>query len=102
MTRSSTATPAPRIMPHSRCFGGNVRQAIAMTTALSPDRMIFTKMICRTAIQNGACVMSCHRKSTAEVLYADAPSPDAADLRCDHQIAAALLSADDFVASEKL
>ena len=32
-------------MPHSRCLGGSVRQAIAMTTALSPDRMMLTKMI---------------------------------------------------------
>ena len=36
-----------------------------MTTALSPDRMMLTKMILSAAIQNAACVMSCHRKSTA-------------------------------------
>src|SRR5215813_225817 len=69
MTRSSTATPAPRTMPHNRCFGGNVRQAIAMTTALSPDRMMLTKMIWNTPIQNGACVMSCHKKSTANLYF---------------------------------
>src|SRR2546421_9390749 len=69
MTRSSTATPAPRTMPHSRCFGGNVRQAIAMTTALSPDKMTLTKMIWNTPIQNGACVMSCHKKSTANLFF---------------------------------
>src|SRR5438128_4592678 len=69
MTRSSTATPAPRTMPHNRCFGGNVRQAIAMTTALSPDKMTLTKMIWNTPIQNGACVMSCHKKSTANLCF---------------------------------
>src|SRR5262249_35616833 len=56
-------------MPHRRCFGGNVRQAIAMTTALSPDRMTLTKMIWTTPIQNGACVMSCHKKSTANLCF---------------------------------
>ena len=45
ITRSSTATPAPRIMPHSRWRGGSVMQAIAITTALSPDRMMLTPMI---------------------------------------------------------
>src|SRR5438105_1216861 len=69
MTRSSTATPAPRTMPHNRCFGGNVRQAIAMTTALSPDKMTLTKMIWNTPIQNGACVMSCHKKSTTNLVF---------------------------------
>ena len=58
MTRSNTATPAPRIMPHSRCFGGSVMQAIAMTTALSPDRMMLTRMIWPTPAQNGACMKS--------------------------------------------
>src|ERR1051325_11087457 len=51
-------------MPHSRWRGGSDRQAIAMTTALSPERMMLTPMICSAAIQNGACVMSCHMKST--------------------------------------
>src|SRR5437899_7208618 len=69
MTRSSTAAPAPRTMPHNRCLGGNVRQAIAMTTALSPDRMTLTKMIWNTPIQNGACVMSCHKKSTTNLVF---------------------------------
>ena len=32
-------------MPQSRCFGGSVRQASAITTALSPDRMMLTQMI---------------------------------------------------------
>ena len=45
MTRSNTATPAPRIMPQSRCLGGSVRHASAMTTALSPDSMMLTQMI---------------------------------------------------------
>src|SRR5712691_6591400 len=77
MTRSRTATPAPRTMPHNRCFGGNVRQAIAMTTALSPDKMMLTKMIWNTPIQNGACVMSCHKKSTADLCF-----PFTASQRC--------------------
>ena len=60
-----TAAPAPRIMPHKRWRGGSVMHAIAITTALSPDRMMLTPMICSAAIQNGACVMSCHKKSTS-------------------------------------
>src|SRR5581483_9010875 len=51
-------------MPHRRWRGGSVMHAMAIKTALSPDRMTLTPMICRAAIQNGACVMSCHRKST--------------------------------------
>jgi hypothetical protein len=47
-----------------RWRGGSDRQAMAITTALSPERMMLTPMICAAAIQNGACVMSCHKKST--------------------------------------
>ena len=38
-TRSATAAPAPITMPVFCCRGGD-RQASAMTTALSPDRMM--------------------------------------------------------------
>ena len=51
--RSTTAAPAPRIMPQKRCRGGSERQASAMTTALSPDSMMLTPMIWPTATQNG-------------------------------------------------
>ena len=45
MTRSVIAAPAPRMMPHFRWFTGNERQASAITSALSPDRMISMPMI---------------------------------------------------------
>src|SRR5215468_9712667 len=53
-TRSSTATPAPKIMPHSRCRGRNPRHAIAMTTALSPESRMLIHMICSRATQKAA------------------------------------------------
>src|SRR5439155_5142192 len=109
MTRSSTATPAPRIMPHNRCFGGNVRQAIAMTTALSPDRMTLTKMIWNTPIQNGACVMSCHKKSTANPLFSNHRVPAAPRKPGQSTVFGSFLtstraatSTDDIVAAEEL
>src|SRR5262249_36814615 len=107
-TRSRTATPAPRIMPHSRCRGGRERQAIAITTALSPDRMMLTPMICSAAIQNGACVMSCHMKSTGYPLPALAPavcrrcSPARIAMCGALRRAADLSLADDLVAGEEL
>ena len=53
-TRSSTAAPAPSRMPQNRCRGGSVRQAKAMTTALSPDSRMLIQMIWPSATQNGA------------------------------------------------
>src|ERR1039458_1362221 len=52
MMRSSTATPAPRIMPHSRCLCGKPWQAMAMTSALSPDSRTLIHMILTSATQN--------------------------------------------------
>src|SRR5262245_27865404 len=45
------ATTVPRTTPQMRCFGGSLRQASAMTTALSPESRRSIQMICRTAIQ---------------------------------------------------
>src|SRR6266568_3834827 len=45
--------------------GGRPRHAIAITTALSPERMMLTPMICRTATQNAIWVKSAKRKSTS-------------------------------------
>src|SRR5262245_12053969 len=38
-----------------RCCGGSLRQASAMTTALSPESKRSIQMICRTAIQKAGC-----------------------------------------------
>jgi hypothetical protein len=39
------ATSVPSTMAHMRWRGGSLRQASAMTTALSPDRRISIQMI---------------------------------------------------------
>jgi len=54
----TTPTPAPIAMPHVRCRRGNSRQAIAMITALSPDKRMLTRAISSTDAQNGACANS--------------------------------------------
>src|SRR5262245_30240928 len=56
--RSSTATPAPRIMPHTRCRCGSPRHAIAITTALSPESRMLIHMILSSATQNAVWPMS--------------------------------------------
>src|SRR6185436_3487339 len=45
----------PQITACFCCFGGSERAASAITTALSPDRMMLTPMILARPIQN-ACV----------------------------------------------
>ena len=53
---STTAMPAPITMPHRRCRGARPRQAIAITSALSPDNSTLIQMILPTASQNaGVC-----------------------------------------------
>ena len=53
---STTAMPAPMVMPHSRCRRGRPRQAMAITSALSPDNNTLIQMILPTASQNvGFC-----------------------------------------------
>ena len=50
--RSTTAAPAPHKMAClCWCFGSE-RAASAMTTALSPDRMMLTQMMTPSPIQN--------------------------------------------------
>src|ERR1700748_2419345 len=49
--RSSTAAPAPRIMPQRRCGGATPRHAIATTNALSPDNNTLIQMISLRASQ---------------------------------------------------
>ncbi|MGY4595044.1 hypothetical protein ACVWXL_002790 [Bradyrhizobium sp. GM22.5] len=58
MIRSSTAAPAPRIMPHSRCRGLRPRQASAITSALSPDKRMLIQMILPTATQKVGSAIS--------------------------------------------
>ena len=58
MMRRITATPAPRIMPHSRWRGSSPRQASAITSALSPDSSTLIQMILPTATQNAGCCIS--------------------------------------------
>ena len=50
MMRRMTAAPAPSRMPKARWRRGRLRQASAMTTALSPDRTMLMPMILMTAI----------------------------------------------------
>src|SRR6476619_2086657 len=45
------ATNVPSTMPHMRWLGGSLRQASAMTTALSPESRMSIQMICTTASQ---------------------------------------------------
>ena len=52
-TRRTTAAPAPRMMPQTRCRRGRARQASAMTTALSPESRMLIQMILRTWIPIG-------------------------------------------------
>jgi hypothetical protein len=58
MIRRKTATPAPRIMPQNRWRGGSPRQAIAMTSALSPDSRMLIHMILPSATQKAGCCIS--------------------------------------------
>src|SRR6185436_17345291 len=43
----------PQKIPSTRCFFGRLRQASAITTALSPDSRMLMKMISSAATQNG-------------------------------------------------
>src|SRR5579872_821677 len=56
--KSTTAMPAPTIMPQSRCRPCRPRQAIAITSALSPDNRTLIQMILPTASQNEGVCMS--------------------------------------------
>src|SRR5580693_9170361 len=95
--------PAPMIMPHMRCRPCRPRQAIAITSALSPDNSTLIQMILPTASQNAGVCMSawtCLKKppmfagsTTCNSQFTACPPPWAAR-RCQ--------SADDFVAGEEL
>lgn len=50
-TRSPMAPAVPQMMPWVRCAGGSLRQASAITTALSPPSRMSIMMIWPTAIQ---------------------------------------------------
>ncbi len=52
------APAVPHRMPWVRCLGGSLRQASAMTTALSPPSRMSIRMIWPTATQNSG-VMNC-------------------------------------------
>ena len=62
MTVSTTRSTMAAALPQKiACFcwcGGNERAASAITTALSPDRMMLTQMIEPRAVQNAADVNS--------------------------------------------
>ena len=58
MTRRMMAPAVPHRMPIVRCLGGSLRQASAMTTALSPPSTMSIMMIWPTASQNSV-VMNC-------------------------------------------
>src|SRR6185369_12490449 len=53
-TRSTTAAPEPRTTAFICWCAGSVRAASAITTALSPDRMMLIQMILTSPIQNSA------------------------------------------------
>ena len=59
--RSTIAPSTPQKMPCRRARGDRLRQARAITTALSPDSRILTKMIATTASQNCGVVNSAIR-----------------------------------------
>ena len=52
MIRITTAAPAPQRTACVCCRGGSERAASAITTALSPERTMLTRMICHSPIQN--------------------------------------------------
>src|SRR5262245_14267501 len=59
MIRSTTAAAAPQNIASFCCFSGSERAASAITTALSPDRMILTQMIAPSPSQNCEVTTSC-------------------------------------------
>src|SRR5215467_7982998 len=68
-TSSTTATPAPMIMPHMRCRPCRPRHAMAMTSALSPDSKMLIQMILPTASQNaGRCISAWNCVKNAPIL----------------------------------
>ena len=52
MIRNTTAPTTPQKIPSLRCAFGRLRQASAMTTALSPDNRMLMTMISSAATQN--------------------------------------------------
>src|SRR5690348_15992941 len=56
--RIATATSVPITMPPNRWRGGRLRQASAMTIALSPERRILIQMISTAENQNCGCPRS--------------------------------------------
>ena len=61
--RSTIAPIAPQNTPQRRCFGGRLRQASAITTALSPDNRMLMTMISSAASQN--CGVRIHAASSS-------------------------------------
>jgi hypothetical protein len=57
MIRITIAAPEPQKMAIFCCLAGSPRAARAMTTALSPERTMFTPMILRRAVQNSGSVI---------------------------------------------
>src|SRR5580698_10184447 len=103
--RRSTATPAPSTIPQIFSRAGKLRQAIAMTTALSPDSRILMKMICSTAAQSAAPsivpMLAWSMAPHIEGCRYCAVKPTAAT-QSDRQRHKRASSADDFIARKEL
>src|ERR1700743_962225 len=103
---NTTATPEPMIMPHMRCRPCRPRQAIAITSALSPESRMLIQMILPTASQNvGFCMSAWNCGKNAPILAGSntcvsqstaCPSPSRPPVRLYR------ISAHDLVAGEKL
>src|SRR5262249_48900662 len=70
------ATPEPITMPHRRCLPCRPRQAIAITSALSPDSSTLIQMILPTASQKaGRCMSVCSCAKNVPI-FAGGHTPD--------------------------
>ncbi len=75
--RITMAAALPKKMALPRCSGFRLRAAIAMTTALSPDRTMLARMMEPNALQNVADEKSSPNMATPNVMNAKAPGKGA-------------------------
>src|SRR5439155_11133602 len=81
--RITMAAPEPQMIACVCCFGGSERAASAITTALSPDRMILTPMILKSPTQNSA------ETRYSSIIYSRTdrrPSVHQVDLACSRHL----------------
>ena len=64
-TRKTMAPAVPQMMPLARCAGGSLRQASAITTALSPPSKMSMMMIWPSASQNSGEVKKSMKSSVS-------------------------------------